>query len=119
MTCPDMIFSVLYIGNVNMIRDAVTYLVNAKHCEWDLNSINECSLDQLRVAFFLLMDRDIDFKQQLLQGWSNINVGPLQPGKAEQFFEYLKEDVIDQWLVDERLTCSWFIEKVTELYLIS
>jgi hypothetical protein len=119
MTCPDIVFSAIYVGNVDILLDVVVHLINNQRCEWSMDSVRACSLDQLRVAFFLLMDRDMGFKEQMLRGWPEINIAPMAPRKAEQFFRFLQEDVIDPWLVDERLTCGWFLEKVTDLYLVS
>lgn len=119
MTCPDIIFSVLYIGNVDMLIDAIVHMINTRKCDWDIEHMRQCSIDQLRVAFFLLMDRDISFKEQMLKGWPEINIDPLSHKKAEHFFERLKEDVIDKWLIDERLGWSWFLDSVTDLYLVS
>ena len=87
--------------------------------KWDQQIVCASGLQRLRVLFFLLMDRDMALKEKLLDGWKEMCVPGLDTGKAERFFTQLRPEIIDPWLVDERRTESYFVNAVTDLYLVS
>jgi hypothetical protein len=119
MTCPDIIFSVLYTGNIDLILDIILHMISAQNCEWDTTHVRTLPLNTLRVAFFLLMHRDSQFKEQTLAGWPEINISGLAPTKASHFFQWLYHDIIEKFLIDERITHEMFLDQVTDLYLVS
>jgi len=55
----------------------------------------------------------------LLDGWSDLCVVGVEPGKANVFFSELRSQVIDPWLVDERRCEDSFVSAVTDLYLVA
>jgi hypothetical protein len=116
----DMVFCVLFVGDVQLIRHLV--LDSARRLgaleEW-AEGVRRASLVRLRVMFFLLMDRDPALKQKLLDGWPDLCVVGVDPHKANAFFRGLGGEVIDPWLVDERRCEDEFVSGVTDLYLVS
>ena len=114
-----MVFSVLFVGNEDMLRDMVVNSMHRLGAKWDVERVCASGLQRLRVLFFLLMDRDMALKEKLLDGWREMCVSGLDPGKAERFFTQLRPEIIDPWLVDERRTESDFVNAVTDLYLVS
>ena len=115
-----MIFCVLFVGDEQLIRHLVLDSIRRLGADrdWELG-IQRASLIQLRVMFFLLMDRDCALKQKILDGWPDICVLGIEPNKANSFFQQLRVVVIDPWLVDERKCEDEFVSGVVDLYLVS
>jgi len=84
--------------------------------EWDRK---EWDHDTARVLFFLLLDKDMELKNVVLTGLPNLGISQMPPLKAEAFFLYLYEDVIQPWLSNSRKTTKEFIDAVTNHYLVS
>lgn len=115
----DMVFCVLFIGNEGLIRDIVKQSATELNAEWSREEIDFASLTKLRVMFFLLMDRDIQLKAKLLDGWKDLCVPGMDREKGERFFLAIGKEIIFQWLMNERLTADDMISSITDLYLIS
>ena len=117
MTCPrDMIFSVLYGGDRDLTQFYVHQSMDRLGAEWEKR---EFEPDLARVLFFLLLEKDMELKQAVIDGLPQICVEPLNARKAESFFLALRQEVIDPWLSDERHGLDKFIDMVTNLYLVS
>ena len=116
----DMLFCVLYVGDEPLIRHLVSDSARRLGAleEW-ADGIGQASLLRLRVMFFLLMDRDPALKQKLLDGWPDLAVQGADASKMAVFFRELRSEVIEPWLMDERLCEDSFITGVTNLYLVS
>ena len=112
----DMVFSILFVGNEELLRDLVINSMHRLGATWDVQT---AGLQRLRVLFFLLLDRDMALKEKLLDGWKEMCVPGLDPDKACRFFSQLYPEIIDPWLMDERRTESSFVNAVTDLYLVS
>ena len=112
----DMVFSVLFIGNEQLIRHLVLDSVRRLGAvsDWE-HGICRASLIRLRVMFFLLMDRDPALKQKILDGWPDLCVVGIEPNKANLFFQQLRVEVIDPWLVEERKYEDEFVSGVVDL----
>ena len=116
----DMVFCVLFIGDEKLIRHLVLDSVRRLGAAGDwAQGIWAASLIRLRVMFFLLMDRDPVLKQKILDGWPDMCVAGIEPNKANSFFQQLRVDVVDPWLVDERKCEDEFVSGVVDLYLVS
>jgi hypothetical protein len=115
----DMLFCVLYVGDERLLRHIVADSARRLGAEGWEQGIIGASLVKLRVMFFLLVDRDPALKQRLLDGWSDLCVVGVEPGKANVFFSELRKEVIDPWLVDERRCEDSFVSAVTDLYLVA
>ncbi len=76
------------------------------------------SLVRLRVLFFLLLDRDTVLKDKVLEGWPEWCVAGVERRKAGGFFQQLKGQIIDPWLVDERRCEDDFVSGCIDLYLV-
>ena len=116
----DMLFCVLYVGDEHLIRQLVSDSARRLGAigYW-MKGINTAALVRLRVMFFLLMDRDPDLKQKLLDGWPDLCILVVDPGKAAMFFSELRTEVIEPWLIDERRCEDSFVDAVTDLYLVA
>lgn len=116
----DMIFCVLFIGDEQLVRHLILDSIKRLGAlsDWE-QGIWQASLVRLRVIFFLLMDRDPSLKQKILDGWPDICVVGIEPNKANAFFQQLRVEVIDPWLVDERKCEDEFVSGVVDLYLVS
>jgi len=113
-----MVFSVLFIGDERLIRHFVLDSARRLGASWE-TGIMEASLVRLRVMFFLLMDRDAALKAKIVEGWSDLCVAGMDSTKAASFFQALRPEVIDPWLVDERKCEDEFVSRVIDLYLVS
>ena len=114
----DMVFSVLFVGDMHLTRHLVTDAARRLGAAWEAG-IREASLVRLRVMFFLLMDRDMALKQKIVEGWSDLCVVGMDARKAAAFFRSLRAEVIDPWLVDERKCEDDFVSPVIDLNLVS
>ena len=133
----DMLFSVLFTGDEHLIRHLVWTSVQRLGAEWaweggvqvgslvsfpqqSTNSTtSQCaSIVRLRVMFFLLLDRDTALKDKVLEGWPDWCVAGMERGKAGGFFQQLREQVIEPWLVDERRCEDEFVSMCIDLYLV-
>lgn len=76
------------------------------------------SLIRLRVMFFLLLDRDTALKDKVLDGWPEWCVAGMERKKAGGFFQQLRGQVIEPWLVDERRCEDDFVSSCIDLYLV-
>jgi hypothetical protein len=115
----DMVFCVLFVGDEHLIRHLVTESAQRLDAGDWMEGIRKASLIRLRAMFFLLVDRDSALKQKLLEGWPDICLLGMEPGKANCFFSELKTQVIDPWLMDERRSEDEFVSSVVDLYLVS
>jgi hypothetical protein len=115
----DMVFCVLFVGDVNLVRHIVWTSSQRLGADWTHSSIMEASLARLRVMFFLLMDRDSSLKEKIIQGWPDYCVPGIEPNKASVFFKNLRDEVINPWLIDERKTEDEFVSSCIDLYLVS
>jgi hypothetical protein len=115
----DMLFCVLFVGNVNLIRDIVKISAKELGAEWTAECYESASLMKLRVMFFLLMDRDVHLKAKLMDGWKELCIPGVERKKAEIFFLSLRKEIIVPWLTDERRSANEFISATTDLYLVS
>jgi len=111
-----MIFSVLYGGDRDLVQFYVVQSMQRLGAEWE---VREFEPDVARVLFFLLMDKDMELKQAVLNGLPNICIEPLNARKAESFFLALRQEVVDPWLSNENFGVDRFIDLVTNLYLVS
>ena len=114
----DMVFCVLFVGDEHLIRHLVLDSARRLGAEWN-DGIKNASLIRLRVMFFLLMDRDPVLKDKLLEGWMELCVVGVEANRANSFFQTLRSEVIDPWLVDERKCEDEFVSNVIDLYLVS
>jgi hypothetical protein len=119
MVVRDMLFCVLYVGDEGLVRHLVADSARRLGAEGWEAGIAAASLVRLRVMFFLLMDRDAALKQKLLEGWGDLCVPGVEPGKAGVFFGDLRVQVIEPWLIDERRCEDAFVSAVTDLYLVA
>jgi hypothetical protein len=115
----DMVFCVLFVGNEDLIRHVVCTSARRLGADWTQESIVGASLVRLRVMFFMLMDRDSSLKEKILEGWSDYCIPGIEPNKASVFFNNLRDDVINPWLIDERKTEDEFVSTCIDLYLVS
>ena len=76
------------------------------------------SLVRLRVLFFLLLDRDTALKDKVLLGWPEWCIDAVERKKAGGFFQQLRGQVIEPWLVDERRCEDDFVSSCIDLYLV-
>jgi hypothetical protein len=134
----DMLFSVLFTGDEHLVRHLVWTSVQRLGAVWaweggvqvsltdaDLtmlcsnqSAVQCASIVRLRVMFFLLLDRDTYLKDKVLEGWPDWCVVGMERGKAGGFFQQLREQVIEPWLVDERRCDDDFVSKCIDLYLV-
>ena len=116
----DLLFCVLFVGDEPLIRHLVMDSVKRFGVldEW-MQGVQQASLIRLRVMFFLLVDRDFELKQRILKGWPSICVVAMDAKKVNVFFQELKSQVIDPWMVDERRCEDEFVSSVIDLYLVS
>lgn len=114
-----MVFCVLFVGDEHLIRHLVFDSARRLGAESWREGIRTASLVRLRVMFFLLADRDPELKGKLLDGWPDLCVAGMEGAKANAFFQALRSEVIDQWLVDERRCEDEFVSNVIDLYLVS
>lgn len=114
----DLVFSVLFVGDERLIRHLVVESAKRLRAEWD-QGIKEASLVRLRVMFFLLMDRDPALKERIVHGWPELCVVGMDTSKATRFFQSLRAEVLDPWLVDERKCEDELVSHVIDLYLVS
>jgi hypothetical protein len=115
----DMVFSVLFVGDEGLIRHLVADSARRLGASDWAAGIKEASLIRLRVLFFLLVDRDIALKAKIVDGWPDLCVLAMDPSKAVSFFQSLRVEVIDPWMVDERKCEDDFVSHVVDLYLVS
>ena len=115
----DMVFSVLFVGDERLIRHFVTDSSKRLGAGDWVAGIQAASLVRLRVMFFLLLDRDSALKSKIVEGWSDLCVAAMDPSKSATFFQSLRAEVIDPWLVDERKDEDEFVSRVVDLYLVS
>ncbi len=115
----DMIFCVLFIGNERLIRDIVKISAKELGAEWADECYELASLTKLRAMFFLLVDRDVQLKGKILEGWKELCIPGVDKRKGEGFFLALGKEIITPWLMDERRTADNLISEITDLYLIS
>lgn len=115
----DMVFCVLFIGNERFIKDIVKISARELGAEWTDECYERASLTKLRVMFFLLLDRDVNLKAKILDGWKELCIPGMDRRKGEGFFLALGKEIIVPWLIDERRTADDFISVITDLYLIS
>ena len=115
----DMLFCVLFVGDECLIRFLVADSARRLGADDWAEGVRSASLVRLRVMFFLLVERDPALKEKLLEGWQDLCVPGLEPGKAGYFFKELRGQVIDPWLVDERKCEDEFMSDVVDLYLVS
>jgi hypothetical protein len=110
-----MLFSVLYGGD----RDLVLFYVHASMqrlgAQWAPTAFDQ---DTARALFFLLLDKDMELKHATLAGLPALCIEPLAPRRAEAFFLALREEVLEPWLSDERLTRQDLVDRVANLYLV-
>jgi hypothetical protein len=117
MTCPrDMIFNVLYGPHVSLPTFYVHQSMKRLKAPWAESNFDP---DVSRALFFLLLDRDMAMKEAILKGIAAHGIEPLPERKAETFFLSLREEVIEPWLSDERVTTTNLIDKVASLYWAS
>ena len=110
-----MVFRVLYGRDKSITQFYVCQSLKRLGAEW---TVREFEPDVARVLFFLLMDKDMALKQEVLKGIPKHCVDPLPDRKAERFFMSLREEVIEPWLSKETLGVDDFIDMVTNLYLV-
>ena len=115
----DMVFSVLFVGDERLIRHFVTDSSKRLGADDWMAGIQAASLVRLRVMFFLLLDRDSALKSKIVEGWPDLCVAAMDPAKSASFFQSLRAEVIDPWLVDERKDEDEFVSRVVDLYLVS
>ena len=115
----DMVFGVLFVGDERLIRHLVADSARRLGADDWAVGIREASLVRLRVMFFLLLDRDAALRGKIAEGWPELCVVPMDPGKAASFFQSLRVEVIGPWLVDERKCEDDFVSHVIDLYLVS
>ena len=114
MTCQrNIITSVLYDMDCEMTKFYTLQSMDRLKAPWDKSKIY---LEQQKVLFFLLLERDIELKNIVLEGIVGIGVFGVAPEKAERFFLSLKEEVIDPWLCNEELSNQSFLDSVASLY---
>jgi hypothetical protein len=114
MTCPrDMIFNVLYGPHVSLPTFYVHQSMKRLKAPWQESNFEP---DVSRALFFLLLDRDMVLKEAILKGIQEHGIEPFPARKAEMFFLSLREEVIEPWLCDERITTGQLIDKATSLY---
>ena len=80
--------------------------------------LQSASLVRLRVLFFLLLDRDTELKDKVLAGWPEWCVAGVERKKANGFFQNIRAQVIEPWLVDERRCEDDFVSSCIDLYLV-
>ena len=73
-------------------------------------------MEEYKVLFFLLLDKDLKFKEVLLRGLEEHGVLKMEEGKAERFLLALREESIEPWLVNEELSKQHFLDSVARLY---
>lgn len=111
-----MLFNVLYGGDHAMVLFYVHASMGRLGADWAPDAFDP---DTARALFFLLLDRDMELKHAALAGLPALCIDPLAPRRAEAFFLGLREEVIEPWLSDERLTCRDLLDRVTHLYLVA
>ena len=109
-----MLFRVLYSRDMSMTQFYVAQSMERLEAPW---CKREFEPDTARVLFFLLLDKDMQLKQAVLDGLPKLCVDPLPARTAEGFFLALREEVIEPWLSQEKMTPEKFVEMVTHLYL--
>jgi hypothetical protein len=79
------------------------------------------SLHTLRGKVLVLLDQDevtrrrlCEFKSDVVRDWL-----PMCPVKATRFYAQLHSDVIPNWVKDEEVTLSDFIDQTRATYLVS
>ena len=70
------------------------------------------------MLFFLLLDRDSALKDKVLEGWPEWCVVGVEAQKATKFFQQLRGEIIEPWLVDERRCEDDFVSSCIDLYLV-
>jgi len=114
MTCnKDLIFHVLYLKNERLLCDAVQSSLKTLQSPW---KSNKCNLETNQVLFFLLLHKDIELKNRIIEGFPNMGIDSMDFRKAETFFLCLKDEVINPWLCNESLSKTNFLDNVTALY---
>lgn len=115
----DMVFCILFVGDEHLIRHLVSESARRLEADNWAEGIRTASLLRLRAMFFLLVDRDSALKQKLVEGFPDMCLLGMEPGKANYFFSELKRQAIDPWLMDERRSEDSFLSSVVDLYLVS
>ena len=116
MTCPqDMVFNIIYGGDKDMVLFYIHQSMQRLDADWEKNDWDH---DTARVLFFLLLDKDMELKHALLNGLPELGITPMAPLKAEAFFMYLYEDVIQPWMSNGRKTPQDFIDAVANHYFV-
>jgi hypothetical protein len=114
MTCQrDMVVCVLYDTDASMTKFYTQQSMDRLRARWDKERI---SMEEYKVLFFLLLDKDIAFKEVVLQGLEEHGVLKMEQGKAERFLLALREEAIEPWLVNEELSKQHFLDSVARLY---
>lgn len=115
----DMMFCVLFVGDEHLIRWLVLDSARRLGADDWTHGIQTAGLGRLRAMFVLLMDRDPALKAKMLEGWPEMCVVGVESGKASYFFQELRAQVIEPWLVDERRCEDDLLSHAIDLYLVA
>ena len=114
MTCHrDIVVCVLYDMDASMTKFYTQQSMDRLGERWDKERL---SMEEYKVLFFLLLDKDLKFKEVLLRGLEEHGVLKMEDGKAERFLLALREESIEPWLVNEELSKQHFLDSVARLY---
>ena len=109
MTCTrDMLFHAMYGADRGMVLHYVRQSSERLGAPWDA----QCDVqpDVARALFFLLLDRDMGLKEAALRGVPKHGIEPMAERKAENFFLGLREEAIEPWLCDERVSTQQLLD---------
>ena len=126
----DWLMYILYNSDAQFLRQiiqaAMVNIENQYHTEGVTEALRSYavkgndSLHTLRGKVLVLLEQDevtrrrlCEFKSKLVRDWQ-----PLCPAKATRFYAQLHSELIPNWVKDEEVTLSEFIDSARAAYLV-
>jgi hypothetical protein len=82
---------------------------------------DEDCLHTLRIKLLVLLDQDEETRRKLTEYKSNVarDWHPVCPRKATRFYAELHDQLLPDWIKDETITNSEFVDRARMAYLVS
>jgi hypothetical protein len=103
----------------NRLVDLGGGTVHAKETISEMFKLAEENALNCQVVFVSCLNIDVQLKSLLIEGFAKYKLCNLQEPKAVLFYQYLENEVILPWLMDERVSSAQLIRNVKTYYLLS
>ena len=103
----------------NRLVDLSGGTVQAKETISQMMKLAQENALNCQVVFVACLNIDVQLKSLLMEGFPKYKLCNLQAPKAVLFYQYLENDIILPWLMDERVSSSQLIRNVKNYYLLS